>query len=89
MKTGNLIITDHAIVQLLRRTSGLTTVENRIRKLAKHALEIKPKDKLSKLLTNGCKNSGYYLRDGMVLVVLGNKIITIYEFDHENFHMPE
>ena len=89
MKTGNLIITDHAIVQLLRRTNSLTSVESRIRKLMKRSLEIKPKNKLSKLLANDCKDSKYYLRDGMVLVIFENKVITIYPFNHDTFHLPE
>lgn len=87
-----IVVSEHAIDQHFKRFGGKDTKEkrvgkaNKIRKIVAFGFEIRPKNKMMKLLNNNCVKTKYFQYGGIVAVYANDVVVTVYKYDPENWH---
>lgn len=85
ISTNGYMVTDHAILRYLKHTKSRFSRENAILKIVAFGEEIKPKNKLKKLLEHDCKDAKYFTRGSIVAVVANKRIVTVYPYNPVNW----
>ena len=86
LKPSDVIrVSDHAIIRYLERAGGYDAKANRIRSIIAFGAEIKPKNRLRKLLNNNFKHARYFHKNGLVVVLESGTAVTVYKYNAEDW----
>jgi len=86
-----IFVSKHAIDQHFLRFGGTVTEDsiikkaNKIRKVIAFGIEIKPKNKMMKLLNNNCVKTKYFMYGGIVAVYANNIVVTVYKYEADKW----
>ena len=78
-------VSDHAVLQHLKRTGAIVSRHNKILRIVAFGEEIKPKNRLMKLLNNNCKKAKYYKYGALIAVVEENTVVTVYKYEPDKW----
>jgi len=86
-----IVVSEHAINQYFKRFGGKVSEgkragkANKIRKIIAFGREIKPKNKMMKLLNNKCVNAKYFQYGGIVAVYADDAVVTVYKYEADKW----
>ncbi len=86
-----IVVSEHAINQHFKRFGGKPSEgkrvgkANKIRKVIAFGREIKPKNKMMKLLNNNCTKAKYFQYGGIVAVYADDVVVTVYKYNADKW----
>lgn len=78
---NSLEVTDHALLQYLKRTGGDVSRRNKVRGIVCFGQKVRPRSDIAELkkIIDHKRKATYYLRGAWLAVVVGDTVVTVYE----------